>query len=83
MANYKYDGCANVALPELTLGDCGHAVGMVQVMLCARGYHIPAETAGVYDRNTEEAVCAFQRDAGMTITGSVTAGTWAWLILMD
>ena len=83
MANYKFEGCASVALPELTLGDRGHAVATVQVMLCTRGYYIPEETAGVFDRNTEEAVCAFQKDSGMTITGTVTDGTWAWLILMD
>lgn len=83
MARYKNEGKALVHLPELTLGDRGYAVGWLQAMLTIRGYHIPVETVRFFDNATEKAVADYQRDMGLTATGTVTAGTWAFLLMLE
>lgn len=82
MNRYLKEGEAVVHLPELMTGDVGHAVGIVQVMLNLRGYHIQEDPPMIFSKDTEAAVARFQAEKGMTPTGTVNAGTWALLLLL-
>lgn len=63
------------AAPTLKRNSQGHEVLVLQQKLKQIGYPI-AEADGVYGKETERAVSAFQRDQNMKITGVVTSSTW-------
>lgn len=83
MFNYAKEGQAHVALPELTLGDHGNAVGWVQVILNVRGFHVEPESVNFFDRKTMLAVMQFQQEMKLAVTGTVDALTWACLLLEE
>lgn len=82
MATYQNADTCAVRLPELTLGDRGSIVGLVQVLLTIKGYHIREHFAGVFEAETKRAVEDYQRDIGLTVTGTVNTPTWGWLLKM-
>lgn len=61
--------------PTLKRNSQGHEVLVLQQKLKQIGYPIN-EADGVYGKETERAVSAFQRDQNMKITGIVTSSTW-------
>ena len=73
VASFEYSG-------ELTLGDRGDAVNVLQYLLRVIGQFVqqlPAvEQTGVYDETTRQAVAAFQSYDGQEASGSVTEQTW-------
>lgn len=58
----------------LARGDRGEAVRKVQRLLQNGGY-LSGEIDGVYGGQTEAAVCAFQKEQGLTVTGAVDPQT--------
>ena len=64
-----------LASPTLSLNSRGEDVLTLQKKLYMIGYNI-TEFDGVYDKETEKAVSAFQRDHKITVTGIVTNVTW-------
>ena len=80
MALYQKADACDIWLPELMVGDSGATVGLVQVILSVKGYHIPERFAGVFEAETTRAVEDFQRDMGLTVTGTVNKATWAFLL---
>ena len=63
------------ASPKLSLNSSGADVLTLQKKLYLIGYNI-TEFDGVYGKETERAVSAFQRDHKITVTGVVTNVTW-------
>lgn len=59
---------------ERALGMDGGTMLLIELRLVALGYR-PGAPDGVFDRNTREALAAFQRDRNMPATGYVTALT--------
>lgn len=68
---------APATTPLLKLGSRGDDVKRLQVALNARGAVLVAD--GIFGRNTEEAVKAFQRNGGLVADGIVGTKTWAAL----
>ena len=67
-------------LPTLRRGSKGEYVTKLQTMLIQRGYDLaPFGADGQYGRKTEEAVKAFQADAGLKSDGICGPMTWASL----
>lgn len=62
------------ASPTLQQGSHGHDVLILQEKLRKVGYAVTAD--GIYGKDTERAVAAFQRDQKIRITGIVTNATW-------
>lgn len=65
--------------PTLRLGSTGSAVSEIQAMLVLLGY-FDAPIDGQYQAPTEEAVKAFQVDAGLSDDGIVGPATWEKLL---
>ena len=64
--NYKYDSR-------------GEGVRQIQKALCGAGYHVGV-IDGIFGLMTEEAVCRFQKEHGLTVDGIVGPATLAKLI---
>lgn len=85
--DYRYTGDCSVKARQLIKGDRGPAVKALQVLLNLRGYKgTDGKTLtvdGEFGANTEHAVAALQRAAGMTdiAFGTVSTLTWQQLIL--
>jgi Putative peptidoglycan binding domain len=72
-------GCqGSVDFPVVARGASGGNVRAIQELLNARGATLDAD--GQYGPLTEAAVSAFQRDNGLTATGTVDAPTWPVLV---
>jgi peptidoglycan hydrolase-like protein with peptidoglycan-binding domain len=56
----------------------GEIIRSVQDRLAAAGYP-PGVIDGIYGANTERSVCAFQRTAGLPVTGNLDDVTWCAL----
>jgi putative chitinase len=70
----------NPGLPNLSNGDRGSDVTLLQESLSALGYN-PGAADGIFGRGTESAVRAFQRDQGIGVDGIVGRGeTWPGLL---
>ena len=67
-----------VSLPVLKRGMKDETVAVVQLLLIGQGYDIEAD--GSFGPATENAVEAFQEDAGLGVDGSVGPVTWARLL---
>ena len=66
--------------PTLRKGDSGSYVTLLQTELIQRGYDLsPFGADGKFGAKTQEAVKAFQRDAGLESDGVVGQRTWAAL----
>lgn len=63
--------------PALSSGDSGDYVSDLQRMLVAHGYDLAVD--GDFGPNTEDAVRAFQRDAGLTVDGVAGPATYTAL----
>lgn len=86
---WRFGGClegveypeAEAARPTLRKGDRGSAVKEMQQLLMAAGYSVGGTGAdGIFGRNTESGVLAFQADAGLTPDGVCGPLTWAALL---
>jgi N-acetylmuramoyl-L-alanine amidase len=58
------------------VGNQGPAVRDIQDRLAALGFEPGADTRGVFDQGTTEAVTAFQRAKGLDVDGIVGPNTW-------
>ena len=66
--------------PTLRKGDRGSFVTLMQTELIAKGYSCGAKSAdGIFGKDTEAAVKAFQRDNGLNPDGICGQKTWAML----
>lgn len=65
--------------PVLRLGSRGPNVLAAQFLLRARGFRLAAD--GIYGPATRSAVIAFERKAGLPVTGTVGAPEWPRLII--
>lgn len=63
-----------LAAPLLKLGSEGHDVRILQENLRRLGYDV--ELSEIFDNATQNAVLAFQRDEGLTASGTVNRETW-------
>ena len=65
---------------ELTLGDTGSSVSIIQYYLAALSYfnaEVPTiPVNGTFDEQTQNAVIAFQTAYGLPVTGAVDNATW-------
>ena len=69
-------------LPELSRGSRGWPVVTLQGALIAHGYSCgPDGPDGDFGYNTQNAVCRFQRDAGLPVDGVVDDKAWTRLLL--
>lgn len=71
---------ANQELPDETLRVTAREVTAVQVALYQRGY-LAAKPTGVLDRDTREALRAYQQDNSLTINGRIDRATYEHLEL--
>ena len=69
------DNAADGPAPLLGRGSAGDAVRDLQQNLSALGY--PLAVDGIFGKDTEKAVCAFQRDHGLDADGIVGPRTFA------
>ncbi len=65
--------------PTQSTGNRGSDVKAIQYLLVHRGY--AAQPTGFFGSVTDGAVRAFQRNAGLAVTGRVTPSTWAKLVV--
>ena len=63
--------------PPLKRGDLGGDVPILQKALNNHGEHLRVD--GIFGRQTEKAVKAFQAQSGLESTGEVNSGTWSAL----
>ena len=74
------DGTVPTDMPTLRRGDRGDYVVELQKDLMTLGYSVGASGAdGIFGRNTETAVKAFQSNSGLVADGIVGKRTWAAL----
>ncbi len=77
-ANQQYPGT------ELSIGDTGEAVRLMQTYLSALSERYPSITTlspdGVFGNATERAVLNFQRSFGLPVTGRIDAATWERIV---
>ncbi len=66
--------CTVLAAPLLKVGAQGHDVRILQENLIRLGYEV--ELSEIFDDATKNAVIAFQRDEGLTASGTVDRETW-------
>ena len=66
--------------PVVHVGQQGHPVKTLQLLLRARGYSIAVD--GVFGPQTDAAVKAFQTSKGVPANGIVDADTWKALIVL-
>lgn len=78
----KEENTVNVTLNVLKKGSEGKQVKALQRMLFAMGYSLGTKNPcdGSFGAKTFSAVCAYQKDAGLTVDGIVGAKTWASLL---
>lgn len=81
-AQQAYNQCKGInkqTQPKtLSMGSFGYKVSALQIMLNGQGYNC-GEVDGEFGTNTRNAVVAFQRDNGMTTTGTVDEKMWGLL----
>jgi len=77
-ANQQYPGT------ELSIGDTGEAVRLMQTYLSALSERYPSiptlSPDGVFGNATERAVLNFQRSFGLPVTGRIDAATWERIV---
>ena len=77
-----YDAPAQIPMAVLSRGDQGKQVRVLQRLLVSLGYSIgnrkPVD--GSFGPKVEAAICALQREYGLTITGKVDESTWRVLL---
>lgn len=73
-------GINNSQPKYLSMGSFGYKVSALQIMLNGLGYNC-GEVDGEFGTNTRNAVVAFQRDNGVSCTGTVDEKTWALLFI--
>ena len=67
--------------PTIRRGSRGVWVTLAQTELIKKGYSCGSSGAdGIFGKNTESAVRAFQRDSGLTVDGIVGKDTWDYLL---
>lgn len=66
--------------PVVQIGQQGHPVKTLQLMLGARGHNIVVD--GIFGPQTDAAVKAFQTSKGLPANGIVDANTWKTLIVL-
>ncbi len=64
---------------QISLGSTGKDVFRVQLLLKARGFYSD-KLDSIFGRNTQTAVKAFQKAAGLTVDGICGPATWATLL---
>ena len=70
-------------ITQLSSGDTGENVTLLQERLKELGYYLPDEATGEYDFNTEGAIYTFQRQAGLDIDGIAGTATQELLYSED
>ena len=78
----KEENTVNVTLNVLRKGSKGQQVKALQRMLFAMGYSLGTKNPidGDFGAKTFSAVCAYQKDAGLTVDGIVGEKTWTSLL---
>jgi peptidoglycan hydrolase-like protein with peptidoglycan-binding domain len=66
--------------PVVQIGQQGHPVKTLQLMLGARGHNIAVD--GIFGPQTDAAVKAFQTGKGLPANGIVDVNTWKALIVL-
>ena len=78
----KYTCCA-LFLPLLEKGDRGAVVRTLQLLLIGNGYDCGYHgDDGVFGKRTMQALCRFQTDRSLTISGKMDKESW-WALLMS
>ena len=80
----RYDeAICKVTLPILQRGDRGDAVRSLQLLLIGNGYSCGYRAEdGLFGRDTERALRAFQEDKDISVTGRADGESWRRLLLL-
>ena len=78
------EAICKVTLPILQRGDRGDAVRSLQLLLIGNGYSCGYKAEdGVFGRDTEGALRAFQKEKDLPISGRADGESWRNLLLLS